>query len=233
MNTGVLVPRHVCILIALVIASASTALAQKSYTIDAPIRDTTLGIRGYFDFPVLVTNTSPNSTTIYVNRIKNDLPSLEWISYICSRDLCFPPERNNADPVGIEPGAKADYHFSVSCGSTPGEVGRFAIEVSDGSSTDTLYFTVTVSQGAGADDPSVTISGPLNAWPSPAIDVVNIPVPSRSGLNVSVVSSRGSVVSQLVTDGSARIPLDIRSLPTGLYFYQIAGRRSGSFVVAR
>ncbi len=217
----------------LAFATATAAYAQKSYSIEAPVRDTTLAIRGYFDFPVLVTNTSSSPATIYVNRIQNELPSLEWISYICSRDLCFPPERNNADPVGIGPGAKADYHFSVSCGSTPGEVGRFALEVSDGSTTDTLRFTVTVAQGADVDQPTVTVSGPLNAWPSPALDVVNIPMPAQTGLDVSVMSSQGTLVSRLVSDGSPSMSLDIRALPSGVYFYQIAGKRSGSFVVAR
>lgn len=219
--------------ILLAVACSSLAVAQKSYTIEAPIRDTTLGIRGYIDFPVLVTNVSPNPTTIYVTRFKNELPSLEWISYICSRDLCFPPERNNADPVDIAPGANAHYNFSVSCGSTPGEVGRFGVEISDGASIDTLYFNVTVASGAGTDP--VVLAAPELAWPSPSRDIVNIPVPQSQGVIVQVLNIAGAVVARLTTDGATSKALDVRTLPPGVYYYQVAGKSatSGSFVISR
>ncbi len=228
--------RLLAVILVLVTATCSSAWAQKAYEIAAPVRDTILAVRGYYDFPVLVTNTSSSPITLYVYRLRNELPSQDWTSYICSRDLCFPPERDYADPVIAAPNERVDYHFSVVCGSSAGEVGRFSLGVSDGASTDTLNFSVTVASSNASVDRPVLSRVQFPAWPSPTRDLVTIPLPSSAKSHLTVYTNSGNVVLSEATAGTDYLIVDVSGLASGSYFYRIVSAENdvaGAFVVAR
>jgi len=213
---------------------ATDLVAQKSYNVTVPVKDTTLTVRGYYDFPITVTNTTSAPVTYYLSRTKNDLPSTEWYTYLCTRDLCFLPSRDTTDPVLAGPGESVPYKFSVNCGSTPGEVGKFTLVVGDGTDRDTLNFTVqTMNQGAGVDDEVV---GPTGAWPSPAGSLITLATPQRLGARVYIFSRSGELMMQNETTGATSLTLNVDNLPQGVYFYRIADGANGahgSFVIAR
>lgn len=218
-------------------STTSVVYSQRAYRVDAPLRDTTIAPRQLADFPFPLTNLTDDSITIRVRRIINELPGSDWQSYICSSEKCYDTAENVMDPAGLQPGATFAYDLSVYTGFRVGEVGRVVLEITDGSSIDTLEFWTRVQENSGAeyehDRDHVVVP-----YPNPTVDYVTIPGVENRVERVLVWSAAGVAVASIAPSETSTVSVDVRSLPSGTYHVTLVypdGRLTsgGSFSVVR
>ena len=225
------------------LAFASSTTNAQELPFSLRFEDTTavVGPAGYKDFKIHIANNTGMEQTLYVERVANGLPNGSWSSNICTADLCYPTDVDQADPIVLAPKQAIDIKLTISGGPTPNESATVELKFSTGlfgpAVTQQFSMTVATSSVFAESRPAVRVA-PV---PNPASTSTLLPanIVSTEGMSVRIYDPLGRLAADLSSSarlGNGGVLISLETLAEGTYFYQLDAngyRGTGTLVVNR
>lgn len=179
-----------------------------------------------------VMNLTSSNLELYVNRDKNEFPGDGWTSQVCLGEKCYSPEESSYPPITIQPGQPpyckitvvspldADGNAHITLSFKAGMLGTPIVK----------EFTITPPSISAVDVPSLASHSLV--YPNPATTMATIPLPENVAnagtVALRIFDAQGTMVADLsdaartsVASGSTGIPVDVKGLAAGAYFYRL------------